>query len=567
MENNLGEYYLKNPALPTENAKFEWTPQMVDDLKKAKKDIIFFAENYFWIVNVDRGKEIIKPYKAQKRILKSMVKNKRLVLLSSRQAGKTTMITIFAMWFTCFNKDKTILIVANKEKTAIEILGRIRTAYELLPNWIKPGVKDYSKTNIQFANDSRIFVTTTASTAGRSASIGVLLIDEAAHIDKFKEEEFFKSVMPVVSSSKEAKIFMISTANGTSNHFYQIYTGAERNDNGWKSETIHWTEVPGRDEVWKRKAMADLGSEDAFEQEYGNRFIETGETAVDKDIIANFRQMAHHPEILSTPEYKVWEKPDPKAIYVMGVDVSDGVGGAASCVQGLNVTDLTNIKQAFTYWNKFIDTAHFSKEIFDIAKQWGLPPIAIERNSMGGEVVNFLSNRPYNYERLVSYSSDKTVDYEKGGIYSSTNVKYEGVSNFRYWLNSLRAVNIYDMATIQELETFVKYPNGTWHKQPGEGLLDDRVMSLIWALFILHTPIAEGLFEIIKYDERGKPLKIKKNYYDDDVFYSLKQYRHDYGEDDFVPAFLGRKSSYDDRGDGPEMEDLMMDGWKLLSNI
>jgi hypothetical protein len=270
MDDNLNQFYLKNPALPTEKAEFEWTPEMLADLKKAKKDILFFSENYFYIVNVDRGKEIINLYKAQKRILKSMVKNKRVVLLSSRQAGKTTMITIFALWFTCFNKDKSILIVANKEKTAIEILGRIRTAYELLPNWLKPGVKDYSKTNIVFANDSRIFVTTTASTAGRSASIGVLLIDEAAHIDKFKEEEFFKSVMPVVSSSKEAKIFMISTANGTSNHFYQIYSGAERNENGWKAENIHWTEVPGRDEIWKHKAIADLGSIEAFEQEYGN---------------------------------------------------------------------------------------------------------------------------------------------------------------------------------------------------------------------------------------------------------------------------------------------------------
>jgi hypothetical protein len=293
-----------------------------------------------------------------------------------------------------------------------------------------------------------------------------------------------------------------------------------------------------------------------------NCFVETGETAVDKDVIATFRQIAHVPEILNTSEYKVWEKPDPNGIYIIGVDVSDGVGGAASCVQGLNVTDLTNIKQAFTYWNKFLDTAHFAKELFDISKQWGKPPMAIERNSMGGEVINFLTGRPYNYERLVSYSSDETVDYEKGGIYSSTNVKYAGVSNFRYWLNSLRAVNVFDLATIQELETFVKYPNGTWHKRPGEGLLDDRVMALIWALFILHTPIAEGVFEIIKYDERGKPLKIKKNYYDDDNYYGLKQYRHDYGDEDFVPAFVGKKSSYDDTN--PEMEDLVLDGWKLL---
>lgn len=557
-------FYLNNPSLPTEKTQFEWTPEMLNDLKKAGKDIIAFAEKFFYIVNLDRGKEVIKLYKAQKRVLKSLVKNNRVVLLSSRQAGKTTLVTIFALWYTCFNVDKSILIVANKEKTAIEILGRIRVAYELLPNWIKPGVKDYSKTNIVFANDSRIYVSTTASSAGRSSSINCLLIDEAAHIDRFKEDEFVKSIMPVISSSKKTKVFMISTPNGTSNHFYKTYSGAERGENGWSNEKIDWWEVPGRDEDWKQKAVADLGSIDAFNQEYGNIFIETGETAIDKEIIAEFRTMARLPDIYNSSEYKVWEKPDSKNIYVMGVDVSDGVGGAASCIQGLNITDLTNITQAFTYWNKFIDTAHFAKEINDIAKQWGKPHMLIERNNMGGEVINYLRGQPYNYERLVGYDNKTGVEYDKFGVASSTNTKYEGVSNMRYWMNALRALNIYDIATIQEIETFVKYPNGTWHKQPGEGVLDDRVMALIWALYSLYNPIAESIFEVVQYDERGRPLKLRKNYYDDDGYYGVNQYRKDYGDNDFVPTFISTKSSY---GSNPEMEDLAADGWQVLSNI
>jgi len=397
-----------------------------------------------------------------------------------------------------------------------------------------------------------------------------LLIDECAHIDRFKEDEFVKSIMPVISSSSQTKIFMISTPNGTANHFYKIYSGAERKENGWYPEKIDWQEIPGRDEAWKLRAIADLGSIEAFEQEYNNRFIETGETAIDKEIISEFRHSARTADVLNTNEYKVWESPNPDNIYVIGGDVSDGVGGAASTLQGLNITDLTNIKQAFTYSNRFIDTSHFAKETFDIAKQWGKPPILMERNSMGGEVINFLTGRPYNYERMVSYNSSQQIDYEKGGIYSSTNVKYEGISNMRYWMNSLRALNIFDIATIQELETFVKYPNGTWHKQPGAGLYDDRVMALVWALFALHTTIAETLFEIVKYDERGKPLKIKQSYYDSDTdsFYGLGQYRHDYGDADFVPSFVGTKRNLGtNSNDNPEMEDLVADGWKLLSNI
>lgn len=389
-----------------------------------------------------------------------------------------------------------------------------------------------------------------------------------AHIDRYKEDEFFNSVMPVISSSKNSKVFLISTAKGTSNRFYKIYSEAELGKNEWKAEKIHWTEVPGRDEKWRKNALSDLGGDEQyFAQEYENVFIETGETAIDKDIIKGFREIVRPPEILNTNEYKVWEAPNPKKIYVFGIDVSDGVGNAASCIQGLDITDLTCIKQVFKYWNKFIDTAHFAKEIFDISKQWGKPPIMIERNSMGGEVVNFLTGQPYNYERIVSYDQSQQVNYQKGGIYSSTNVKYEGVSNMRYWMNSLRAVEIYDLQTIQEIETFVKFPNGTWHKQSGTNIYDDCVMSLLWGLFALHTPITESLFEIVQYDERGKPLKIKKSYYDEDDrhFYGINQSRKNWGDDEFVPVFLGQNTS--DPNNNPDMDDLLADNWRVFHNM
>ena len=43
--------YLGNKKLPRPNAEFEWTPQMVHNLKKCKKNILFFAEHFFFIVS------------------------------------------------------------------------------------------------------------------------------------------------------------------------------------------------------------------------------------------------------------------------------------------------------------------------------------------------------------------------------------------------------------------------------------------------------------------------------------------------------------------------------------
>ena len=85
--------------------------------------------------------------------------------------SNTTVATIYALWVACFNKDKTILIVANKEDTAKEILLRIKMAYEQLPNWLKPGVEEWAKTEVKFTNDSRISISTTSSSAARGLSI------------------------------------------------------------------------------------------------------------------------------------------------------------------------------------------------------------------------------------------------------------------------------------------------------------------------------------------------------------------------------------------------------------
>lgn len=559
---DLNQFYLNNQNLPTGNFECEWTPERTKMLDKARKDIVYFAENFFTIVNLDRGKEVIKLYKSQKRVLKSFAKHNRVVLLASRQIGKSTIITIFALWYTCFQKDKSVLIVANKEKTAIEILGRVRTAYEYLPNWLKPGVKDYAKTNMVFSNDSRIFVSTTASSAGRGSAINVLLIDEAAHVEGHMAEQFFTSVLPVISSSMNSKVIMISTANGTGNFFYKAYSGSERNENEWHHEKIKWDEFPGRDAAFKKQALSDLnGDLQKWDQEYDCKFLETGESAIDGAFLKELRSYTRTPDIINSPEYKVWETPDPKKIYVMGVDVADGVGGAASCIQGLDITDLTNIKQVFVYNNKYVDTTTFAREIFSIAKQWGMPYLLIERNNMGGEVLNALSSSPYNYERIVSYSSDKAIDYEKKGIVSSTNVKYDGVSNMRYWMNTLKAVTLYDVATVQELETFTKRPNGTWGKINVTGICDDRVMALVWALFALFLVIAESIFEVTQYDDNGKPLKISKGYYDDDKNFALNQYRRDYGDDEFSPSFIGMKSGM---GTNVEVEDMLLDGWSMF---
>ena len=171
------EFYLGNPNLPNRHWKEEYTIEMVEALKLCKSDLLYFAENFFFIIDPDNGKLKIKLFPYQKQALTTLLNNNQVILLASRQVGKTTLLTIYALWIACFNEYQNIIIVANKESTAIDIFRRVRLAYEEMPNWAKPGVKEYGKTSLELENGSRIGISTTTGSAARGQSINCITDD------------------------------------------------------------------------------------------------------------------------------------------------------------------------------------------------------------------------------------------------------------------------------------------------------------------------------------------------------------------------------------------------------
>lgn len=501
------EFYLGNPNLPAANTPIAYEPWMVKELQKAKDNILYFAENFFYIINLDRGREKIKLHTCQKRAIRKMRDNRFFVLLASRQIGKSTMMTIYILWQACFNNDQRILLVANKEATAIEIFQRVRLAFEELPLWLKPGVVEYGKTSMTLDNGSRIGITTTTGTAARGQSVNVLVIDEMAFIESHLVEEFWKSVFPIITSSKKSKVFVCSTANGTDNLFYRLYDGAEKGDNGWSYDMIRWNEIPGRDDKWAANTKQAIGSVEAWLQEFECQFLASGESSIDEALFFEMSQKCTEPKIvLDEGNYKIWEEPDSSRIYVAGVDISEGVGIDASVVQILDITDLKEIKQVAVYHSRHIPPLEFSNKVHNILKNWGSPLALIERNNCGAQVVDRLAF-DIGYEKVVSYGA-KVANRVKPqmGIIAHTNTKYKGVMNMRYFINDMRNVLIQDVETLKELKDFVRYPNGTWKAK--SGYHDDRVMSLMYALYVLEKELTERYFEILELDDHGKPCSV-----------------------------------------------------------
>ena len=497
-----------NKNLPNVNWKGEYTKQQVKDLKKASSNILYFAENFFHIINLDRGKEKIQLYKPQKRTLRLMRDSRFFCLLASRQIGKSTMMTIYILWQACFNNDQRILLVANKEATSIEIFQRVRMAYEELPNWLKPPVKEYAKTSMTLENGSRIGITTTTGTAARGQSVNCLVIDEMAFIEPHLVEEFWKSVFPIITSSKKSKVFVCSTANGTDNLFYKLYMGAIEGTNSWAHDMIKWDEIPGRDEEWAKDTKTAIGSSEAWLQEFECEFLHSGESTLDDELFEEMMQKVSKPKItLDEGHYKIWEEPDDAKLYVAGVDISEGVGVDASVIQILDITDIRDIKQAAVYRNNKIPPLEFTNRVYKILRNWGSPLALIERNNCGAQVVDRLAV-DLGYEKIVSYGNANAHRRNvMRGMIAHTNTKYKGVLNMRYFMNEVRTVSINEEETVMELRNFVRYPNGTWKARAG--FHDDRVMAILYGLFILEKEITERFFEIVEEDDMGKPLVIE----------------------------------------------------------
>lgn len=557
--------YLGRSTLPTEGAQFQWTPEMVKELQKCQKDLFYFAEKHFYISALDQGKILIPLFKAQRRLLKSLLKNRFVVITSSRQSSKTTLMTLYALWLVCFNPDYRVLIVANKEDTAIKIFKRIKMAYEMLANYVKPAVKEWGATGFTLANDSSIGISTTTSDAARGDTVNLLIIDELAHIQENLADEFWKSTVPIISSSKTAKIFAVSTPNGSSNLFARIYNGAVKKEaawSAWKAERIDWWEVPGRDHKWKQVQIGILGSAEFFRQEFENVFLESGQTPIDVDVIEKLKATARPPKFtLEDGDYKIFKEPIENHLYSIGVDVSEGIGQASSVVQIFDITDLTQIDQVAVYCNNKIDPYSFAGKIVMIANQWGRPPLLVERNNCGGQVIDALLYT-HQYSNLVDYVPGKErLVAERRGIYAHTNSKYKGIMNWRYWVNILRCVSIADMSTIREMETFIRYPNGTWKAKPGDNVWDDRVMAMIWSIFALDTDIAQRYFDIAEYDDKGKPSKLAPL-----EFVGREYFRLDkstiVGDEMTMPIFLGVAPAVVGR-DNIDIHELESQGWEF----
>ena len=505
--------YLGNPNLKKANTPHEFTEEQVIEFIKCKNDPVYFAKKYIKIVSLDEGLTQFHPYDFQEKLIRNFHENRFNICKMPRQTGKSTTSVSYLLHYAVFNDSTNIGILANKAATARDLLGRLQTAYENLPKWMQQGIISWNKGSLELENGSKILAASTSASAVRGMSFNILFLDEFAFVPNHIAESFFASVYPTITSGKNTKVIMVSTPHGM-NHFYRYWHDAERGKNEYIPTDVHWSEVPGRDDVWKEQTIANT-SEQQFKVEFECEFLGSINTLIAPSILRN---MVYDTPITKNAGLDIYEKPEKDHNYITTVDVARGLGNDYSAFIVFDVTQFP-YKVVAKYRNNEIKPMLFPNVILDVAKGFNNAYILVEVNDIGDQVASILQY-DLEYENILmasmrgrngqivgqGFSGKKT----QLGVRTTASVKKLGCSNLKTLIEDHKLITC-DYEIISELTTFAQKHNSF---EAEEGCNDDLAMCLVIFAWLVQQ---EYFKEMTDNDIRKRIYEEQKNQIEQDM--------------------------------------------------
>ena len=472
------DVYLGNPNLKKAGTEIQFTKKQIQEWIKCKSDPLYFSMKYMQIINLDEGLVPFSMYDFQKKILMDFHENRFNIAKLPRQTGKSTTVVAYLLHYAIFNDSVNIGILANKASTARELLGRLQLAYENLPKWMQHGILVWNKGNVELENGSKILAASTSASAVRGMSFNILFLDEFAFVPNHVAEQFFASVYPTITSGKSTKVIIISTPNGM-NHFYKMWEDARNGKNGYVTNEVHWSQVPGRDAKWKEETLKNT-SKRQFAQEFECDFLGSADTLISP---AKLQAIPFEDPIQSNAGLDVYERNKEGHEYIITVDVARGIGGDYSAFIVFDITTLP-YKIVAKYRDNEIKPVLFPSVILQVAKEYRFPYILVEVNDIGDSIAATL-NYDLEYPNVLmcamrgragqivgqGFSGNKT----QLGVKMSITVKKLGCSNLKALLEDDKLI-FKDFDILRELTTFIQRKQ-SW--EADDGYHDDLVMCMV----------------------------------------------------------------------------------------
>jgi len=449
--------YLGNPNLKKANVSQEWTKEELIEYQKCTDDPLHFIQNYVKIVSLDEGLVPFKMYPFQKEMVGTFHNNRFTICKLPRQSGKSTTMISYLLHYALFNSSVNIAILANKAATARDLLSRLQLAYEHLPKWLQQGVMSWNKGSLELENGSKILASSTSASAVRGGSYNIIFLDEFAYVPSNVAEQFFSSVYPTISSGKTTKVMIVSTPHGM-NMFYKLWTDAENQRNTYIPIEVHWSEVPGRDEEWKKETIKNT-SEQQFNTEFECQFLGSIDTLISPN---KLRTLAYKRPLQSNAGLDVYEQPKEGNTYLLTADVSRGVSNDYSAYIVFDVSQVP-YRIVAKYRDNEVKPLLFPQKIHQVAKAYNTAFVLVEVNDIGEQVANSM-HFDMEYDNMIMASMRGRAGQILGGGFSGGRaqlgvrttkaVKKIGCSNLKQLIEDNKLI-VEDYDAINELSTFI----------------------------------------------------------------------------------------------------------------
>lgn len=364
-----------------------------NEIIKCGKDPCYFIRKYVRIQHPKRGLIPFSTYDYQNQLVKDYVEHRFNIILKARQLGISEVTAAFAVWLMLFHRDKNIVVMASKAETAKNIIRKVKTTIKHLPKWLMLcEINTDNAMSVEFSNGSRIKSIATSGDAGRSEAASLLIIDEAAFIDRF--DELWTGLYPTVQVGGRA--IVLSTPNGVGNKFHQLYVDAETGDNDFHTNKLMWWVHPDhiadleddslrpgfKTSTWFRKEVkaSNMGPREVA-QELECNFNASGETVLSADMLELLNQGTLNPIERAGWDRNIfyWWKAQSGKRYFITADVARGDGKDYSAA---TVWDIDSMEESAEYYGK-VPPDEYAKLLMDLGMEYNTAVLAVENNTVG----------------------------------------------------------------------------------------------------------------------------------------------------------------------------------------
>jgi hypothetical protein len=188
----------------------------------------------------------------------------RVLLLCSRQAGKSTMSAVIALHRALYHPGSLILCLAPALRQSQELFGKVTGFYRELGRPVVPQAE--RRLSLELENRSRIITLPGSEKTIRGFSgAALLLVDEAARVD----DGLYYAIRPMLAVSGGA-LMMLSTPYGKRGVFFEAWTGGE----AWERYEVPASECPRISAEFLTEERRALPAR-VYRQEYECSFEET----------------------------------------------------------------------------------------------------------------------------------------------------------------------------------------------------------------------------------------------------------------------------------------------------